>query len=225
MAKPVSAAARRADFIRQNTRLMSPPLVPEISLWLADEATALWASTEEEMGKIGLPPPFWAFPWAGGQALARYILDHPETVRGKRVLDIGSGSGLIAIAAAMAGAARVEATEIDDFAFAAIALNAAQNGVEIVALADNPMGRDDGWDIALAGDISYERDMTAGLTGWLVVLARRGALTLIGDPGRNYFASETLTRLAAYDVPVSRDIEDSDIKRSGVWRFGPGSPP
>ena len=211
--------ADRPAFIRAQTRLTPVPHAPEIALHVADEATALWSKTEEELGEIGLPPPFWAFAWAGGQALARYILDHPETVAGKTVLDFASGSGLVAIAAAKAGAARVVACEIDDFALAAIALNAHANGVRVETIAGDIVGRDDGWDVALAGDVSYERDMAKAVTDWLEALHRRGAFVLIGDPGRAYLARERLARIAEYRVPTTRALEDAEIKKSGVWRF------
>jgi predicted nicotinamide N-methyase len=215
--------ARRLDFIRGHTRLLPVPHAPEIKLHLADEATALWMKTEEELGEMGLPPPFWAFAWAGGQALARYILDHPELVRGRRVLDVATGSGLVAIAAAMAGAARVEASEIDDFALGAIGLNAAENGVTIEARAGDLVGADEGWDVVLAGDVSYERDMAARMTDWLEGLSRRGALALIGDPGRSYLARDRLSAVAEYRIAVSRDLEDAEIKRTQVWRFASAS--
>lgn len=211
--------ADRPAFIRAQTRLSPVPHAPEIALHVADEATALWSKTEEELGEIGLPPPFWAFAWAGGQALARYILDHPDTVRGKSVLDFASGSGLVAIAAAKAGAARVVASEIDDFALAAIALNAQANGVRVETIAGDIVGRDDGWDVALAGDVSYERDMALAVTDWLERLHRRGARVLIGDPGRAYLARERLVQIAEYRVPTTRALEDAEIKKSGVWRF------
>ena len=171
---------------------------------------------------MGLPPPFWAFAWAGGQALARYILDHPEIVRGKRVLDVASGSGLVAIAASKAGAASVEASEIDNYAIAAIGLNAETNGVGIVARAENLIGRDEGWDVVFAGDVSYERDMAAAMTNWLEVLARRGAFVLIGDPGRSYLARDRLVTVAEYRIAVNRSLEDMEIKRTNVWRFAIG---
>jgi predicted nicotinamide N-methyase len=154
----------KAAFVRAHTRLLAVPHAPEIRLSLADEATTLWEKTEENLGEMGLPPPFWAFAWAGGQALARYILDHPEIARGKRVLDFASGSGLVAIAAALAGAAHVEASEIDEFALAAIELNAAANGVAIAPRVGDIVGEDDGWGVVLAGDVSYERDMAARVT-------------------------------------------------------------
>ncbi len=215
-------SARRCDraaFIRDNTRLLSPPLAPAMRLHLADEAVELWRKTEEELNEIGLPPPFWAFAWAGGQALARYIGDNPQLVAGKRVLDFASGSGLVAIAAAMAGAARVEASEIDPFAQAAIALNARENDVAVRVLAEDVVGADRGWDVILAGDVFYQRDMAEAVTPWLEALARRGALVLVGDPRRSYLALDRLACLIEYGVPVTRALEDADIKRTGVFAF------
>jgi predicted nicotinamide N-methyase len=209
----------KADFIRANTRLIAVPHAPEIHLYLADEATALWEKTEEELGEMGLPPPFWAFAWAGGQALARYLLDHQEIARGQRVLDFASGSGLVAIAAALAGATDVEASEIDKFALAAIELNADANGVAISPRAGDIVGEDEGWDVVLAGDVSYERDMAERVTGWLAALAVRGARVLIGDPGRTYLALDRLDAVAEYRIPVTRALEDMDIKRTQVWAF------
>ncbi|WP_018260997.1 class I SAM-dependent methyltransferase [Methylobacterium sp. WSM2598] len=210
-------------FIRANTALRPVPHAPEIRLHVADEATELWSRTEEELGEIGLPPPFWAFAWAGGQGLARYVLDHPETVRGARVLDFASGSGLVAIAAARAGAAAVEASDLDPFALAAIGLNAAENGVadRVRAVAGDLIGRDEGWDCVLAADIFYERDLAARVGDWLAALQARGARVLLGDPGRAYLPTARLDRLATYAVPVSRALEDAEIKRTGVWRFAP----
>ena len=206
-------------FIRAETRLLPVPHAPEILLHVADEATELWQKTEEELGEIGLAPPFWAFAWAGGQALARYVLDHPESVRGKRVLDFASGSGLVAIAAMKAGAAEAVACDIDAFAVAAIALNAGANGVAVAPVREDLVGQDGGWDAVLAGDICYERDLAARVTGWLMSLSRRGATVLIGDPGRSYLPKDRLENLALYEVPVTRTLEDSDIKKTGVWRF------
>ncbi|MFG1189457.1 methyltransferase [Xanthobacter flavus] len=205
-------------FIRAETRLRPVPLVPEISLHVADEAVPIWHRTEEELGELGLPPPFWAFAWAGGQALARHVLDHPETVRGKRVLDFASGSGLVGIAAMKAGAACVTCADIDPFAVAAIALNGAANGVALSPVQDDLIGRDDGWDTVLAGDIAYERDLSEKVFAWLLALAARGAGVLIGDPGRTYLPKDRLTRLADYSVPVTRELEDMEIKRTAVWR-------
>ncbi|WP_029353502.1 methyltransferase [Bosea sp. 117] len=208
-----------AAFIRAETRLRPVPLVPEISLHVADEAVPIWQRTEEELGAMGLPPPFWAFAWAGGQALARYVLDHPETVRDMRVLDFASGSGLVAIAAAKAGARHVTAADIDAFAVAAIGLNAEANETALLQpVAADLIGTDAGWDVVLAGDIAYERDLAGRVFAWMEGLARRGARVLIGDPGRSYLPRERLERLAEYGVPVSRELEDSEIKRTAVWR-------
>lgn len=211
-------------FIRAETRLCPVPHTPELVLYVADEATDLWQRTEEELGEIGLPPPFWAFAWAGGQALARYILDNPETVRGRRVLDFASGSGLVAIAAIKAGAAEVTACDIDPFAIAAIGLNAQANGVTVMPVQTNLIGQDQGWDTILAGDICYERDLAMQVTEWLLALSERGATVLIGDPGRSYLPKERLERLALYEVPVTRTLEDADIKKTSVWRFRMSEP-
>jgi predicted nicotinamide N-methyase len=213
----------RKAFIRAQTRLLPVPHAPEIALHLADEATELWRKTEEELGEIGLPPPFWAFAWAGGQALARYVLDHPEVVAGKSVLDFASGSGLVAIAAAKAGAARAEGSDIDAFAGDAMSLNAEANGVSIIPRMEDLVGRDEGWDVVVAGDVSYERDMAQNVTDWLDSLRRRGAVVLIGDPGRTYLARERLESIADYRVPVTRALEDCEIKRAQVWRFRDGA--
>jgi predicted nicotinamide N-methyase len=207
----------KAEFIRANTRLLPVPHAPEIRLHLADEATDLWQKTEEELGQIGLPPPYWAFAWAGGQALARYILDRPELVRGRTVLDFASGSGLSAIAAARAGAARVVANDIDDFALAAIALNAEANGVKLALLSDDLIGRTD-WDLVLAGDVCYEREMAVRVTEWLTALVECGTAVLLGDPGRSYLAKDRLEKLAEYAVPTTRALEDTEVRRTAVWR-------
>ncbi len=207
-------------FIRNNTRLQRPPHAPELELWLADEVTPIWRMTEEELGAMGLPPPFWAFAWAGGQALARYLLDHPEEVAGKRVLDFATGSGLVAIAAAKAGATSVLASDIDDFCAAAVAVNAEANGVAIVFtgadLLDAPPPE---VDLICAGDVCYEKPMAEKVLVWLGVARDRGVRVLIGDPGRSYFPREGLTRLADYQVATTRELEDFEVKRTGVWTF------
>ena len=208
-------------FIRANTQLLAPPHTPEIRLHLATELVPIWQKTEEELAAIGVPPPFWAFAWAGGQALARYLLDHPDTVQGKRVLDFASGSGLSAIAAAKAGARDVLATEIDPFAIAAIGLNATANGVAIASTLEDVIGRDDGWDTVLAGDVCYEREMAARVFTWLRSLAGRGASVLMGDPGRNYLPSSNLVEIAAYDVQTTRELEDREVRRTKVWQILP----
>ncbi len=206
-------------FVRAETRRLAPPLVPEITLHLAEESLPIWQRTEEELGEIGLPPPFWAFAWAGGQALARYLLDHPETVRGKRVLDFAAGSGLVGIAAVKAGAAHVACADIDPFAHAAIALNAELNGAgPLEVVTSDVVGTQGGWEVVLAGDIAYERDLATRVFAWLEDLAAGGAEVWIGDPGRSYLPRERLEKLADYAVPVSRDLEDAEIKATSVWR-------
>jgi predicted nicotinamide N-methyase len=211
-----------AAFIRANTAVEAPPLVPEIRLWLASEAVALWQAGEAELAATGLPPPYWAFAWAGGQALARYLLDHPEQAAGKRVFDFAAGSGLSAIAAAKAGAATVTANEVDPFAAAAIGLNAALNGATIMVLEgdviDDP-GAD--WDLVLAGDVFYERDLAARVEPWLRHLAAAGATVLVGDPGRGFLPKAGLERLTAYAVKTDRALEDTDLRNAVVWRLLP----
>lgn len=209
----------RRGFILAQTRLLPVPHAPEIALHVAEEATELWQKTEDELATIGLPPPFWAFAWAGGQALARYLIDEPDIVSGKRVLDFASGSGLVAIAAAKAGARRVEACDIDAFAGEAIGLNAQANGVHVEVLLDDLIGRDEGWDVICAGDVCYERAMAESVVAWLSQLQARGATVLIGDPGRSYLPRERLEALATYQVPVTRSLEDAEIKQSSVWRL------
>lgn len=209
-------------FVLDNTRILATPHVPELRLHLADEAVALWTLTEAELSATGLPPPYWAFAWAGGQALARYLLDNPDLVAGRRVFDFASGSGLVAIAALKAGAAAVTANDIDPFALAAIALNGAENAAVPQILDGDTIGRHDlAADVVLAGDVCYERPMAERVTDWLSALAAQGCLVLIGDPGRSYLPRSRLVRLATYAVPVTRALEDSDVKQTSVWRFGP----
>jgi predicted nicotinamide N-methyase len=203
------------DFIRANTALGPPPLVPEIALHLATEVTPLWEATEAALQRLELPPPYWAFAWPGGQALARYVLDHPALVAGRRVLDFGAGSGLVAIAAAKAGA-RAAAAEIDPFAAAAIGLNAAANGVAVEIETADVIGTPCAWDAILAGDMCYERPLAERLGAWLRAVP---ALVLLGDPGRSYFSAAGLEPLARYTVPTSRDLEDRDSRETGVWRL------
>jgi predicted nicotinamide N-methyase len=215
----VAEPAEPGDFVRANTVIAAPPLVPEIQLYLASEITPLWHATEASLAKNQLPPPYWAFAWAGGQALARHILDHPALVRGRTVLDFGAGSGLVAIAAAMAGA-RVTAAEIDPFATAAIALNAALNGVEIALERADVIGREPiPWHAVLAGDMCYERPLAERLTLWLRALAARGVTVLLGDPGRAYLPASGLLALARYDVPTSLELEDRLTREGVVWRM------
>ena len=206
-------------FIRANTALMRPPHVPEVALHLADEVHDLWHRTEEQLSEIGLPPPFWAFAWAGGQGLARYVLDNPQSVAGKRVLDFASGSGLVAIAAMMSGATHLTGADIDPFCEAAIRLNADANAVAVHFTGVDQVGRDDGWDVVLAGDVFYEKPFADRLVPWFEALRARGADVLVGDPGRSYLPKERLEKLATYEVPVTRALEDAEVKRTTVWRF------
>jgi predicted nicotinamide N-methyase len=208
-----------ALFVQRNTVIAAPPLIPEIRLHLATEVTPLWQATEETLARNALPPPFWAFAWAGGQALARYLLDNPEVVAGREVLDFGAGSGLVAIAAAKAGAARVTAAEIDQFAAAAIAANAAINGVAIeVITADLSDGDKRFWKLVTAGDICYEQPMAERAMRWLRRLAGRGSMVLLGDPGRAHLPGIGLCELARYIVPLSKELEGRDECDAFVWR-------
>lgn len=207
------------QFILQNTGIMAPPHVPEVRLHLADEAHNLWLKTEEELEDIGLPPPFWAFAWAGGQGLARYVLDHPACVVGKRVVDFASGSGLVAIAAMIAGAAKVLAADIDPWTGAAIALNAGLNEVTVGYTQDDLVGGRIEADVLLAGDVFYDQAFAATLVPWFERLAGEGTDVLVGDPGRAYLPKDRLEQLAVYQVPVTRALEDSEVKKTTVWRF------
>ena len=209
------------DFILANTDILRPPHVPEIRLHLASEVHELWLKTEDELEEIGLPPPFWAFAWAGGQGLARYVLDHPEVVRGKRVLDFASGSGLVAIAAAMAGASRVDAADIDPWTAHAIDLNARLNGVSIRTTTKDVIGTAVQADIVLAGDVFYDRAFADALLPWFRDLAAQGVTILAGDPGRSYLPKADLEPLQTYEVPVTRVLEDAEVKKTTVWRFPP----
>lgn len=219
VANGATAIADPQDFIRANTRLRPVPLVAEISLYLADEAVPLWQKTEEQLNEEGLPPPFWAFAWAGGQALARYVLDHADEVRGKRVLDLASGSGLVAIAAMKAGARETVAADIDSFALEAVTLNARANHVLLIPLGYDVLANNtpDRWDVILAGDIFYERETAERTLAFVARQAGLGATVLIGDPGRSYLPKDRLTKLAEYSVPVTRELEDNEIKRTAVW--------
>jgi len=206
-------------FVRANTQLLASPLVPEIQLHIATELTPIWEATERSLERMGVDPPYWAFAWAGGQALARHILDCPDLVAGKRVLDFAAGSGLAGIAAAKAGAAVVVANEIDKFAAAAIALNAAANDVAIeIVVADWVGGPNRGWDVVLAGDVCYERPMAERVEVWLKMLAAGGALVLMGDPKRTYLPTSGIVEIARYSVRTTREIEDTDVRNAIVWR-------
>ncbi|MEZ5800159.1 MAG: methyltransferase [Nitratireductor sp.] len=213
-----------ASFILENTSILAPPHVPEIRLHLADEAHDLWQRTEAELEEIGLPPPFWAFAWAGGQGLARHVLDHPDLVRGKRVLDLASGSGLVAIAAAIAGARAVVANDIDPFCQSAIRLNCEVNAVDVDFLGSDLLLAECGLphcDVLLCGDVFYDREMSRRLLPVLDRFAAAGAEILIGDPGRSYLPRERLGQVGEYQVPVTRALEDAEVKKTIVWRFSP----
>lgn len=208
-----------ARFVIGNTKLLAPPLLPEIKLRLAAESLPIWQKTEDELGEMNVPPPYWAFAWAGGQAVARYLLDNPGICRGQSVLDLGSGSGISAIASAMTGAARVLAADIDRFALAAIALNTTANAVHVkttgVDLLAGPP-RDES--IVVIGDLFYERQLADRVLAFIDGAKARGSTVLIGDPQRSYFPRDRFTKLAEYQVPVTRELEDSEIKRTAVWR-------
>lgn len=217
---PPLSLHRSEAFIRANTALIAPPHVPEIRLHLADEAHDLWERTEEELEAIGLQPPFWAFAWAGGQGLARYVLDNPALVRGRKVLDFATGSGLVAIAAAKAGAAHVLAADVDPFCATAVRLNAAANRVAVEFTGSDLVGALCAWDVILAGDVFYDRAFADRLLPWLAAMRAGGCEVLVGDPGRAYLPKSGLEALATYQVPVTRALEDAEVKKTTVWRFG-----
>lgn len=214
-------AADPTAFILAQTVIAAPPLVPEIKLHLATEITPIWEATEATLTAMNLPPPYWAFAWAGGQALTRFLIDHPDWVQGKRVLDFAAGSGLSAIGAAKAGAALTQAAEIDDFAIAAIALNARINNVAIDLVREDLVGVTPRWDVVLAGDVCYERPMAERVIAWFRALASRGVAILMGDPGRAYLPQSGLLELARYQVPTSLELEDRTQRETIVWRLMP----
>ncbi|HEX4196470.1 MAG TPA: methyltransferase [Caulobacteraceae bacterium] len=210
-------------FILANTRLKSPPHTPEIALYLADEITPIWRMTEEELGRIGLPPPFWAFAWAGGQALARYLLDHPAEVKGGSVFDVGTGSGLVAVAAMQAGAKSAAGADIDGFCAAAVDLNGRANGVAVGFVQHDPFAAPPPKaEVICAGDVFYEQPLADRAMAWLAKARDAGARVLLGDPGRSYFPKSGLIKLAEYSVETTRELEDSTVKRTAVWTF-PGA--
>lgn len=207
------------QFILDNTLLHEPPLVPEIRLHLASEIVPIWQMTEEELAQNGLPPPFWAFAWAGGQALSRYIMDHSSVVTGKTVLDFGAGSGMVGIAALKANASSVFSADIDAFAIAACKLNAEVNKVSLLVTCDDIIGSDQGWDVVLVGDMCYEQPLSQRIEIWLRSLVARGALVLIGDPGRTYLPRHGMEKIVAYAVKTTRELEDMDVRNTSVWRL------
>ncbi len=201
-------------FIRAHTALMPVPLTPEIHLYQASDAMTLWQETEAALATSGLPPPYWAFAWAGGQALARYLLDHPALTRGRRVLDMGTGSGLAGIAAAKSAAASVLAADIDPFACAAVELNAAANDCTIAVTGRDVIGSDGAWDVIVVGDLFYERRLAERLLAWL---RNQNVTVLLGDPGRSYFPRTGVEKLADFQVPTIRALEDRTIRDTGVF--------
>ncbi len=213
----------KAQFIIANTAVLSPPHVPEIKLYLADEAHDLWHKTEEELGADGLQPPFWAFAWAGGQGLARYVLDHPQCVSGLRVLDFACGSGLVGIAAKMAGAKSVIAADIDLFCKSAVTLNSSKNAVTLEFSNVDLFSNTPKWlsdiDLVLAGDAFYDAEMVKQILPLFSGFVEAGKTVLIGDPGRAYLPKSGLEKLATYEIAVSRQLEDSEIKRTIVWQW------
>lgn len=209
------------DFILANTVLLAPALVPQVRLHLATEMVPLWRKTEEELEALGVPPPYWAFAWAGGQALARYILDNPGEVSGRAVLDFGSGSGLVAIAAAKTGARLVCAADIDGHAAAAIALNARANDVALDVVTNDVIGLRENWQVILCGDMCYERPLAERLLDWLRERTGAGVRVLLGDPQRSYFPKSGVEKLATYRVQTTRDLEDREIRETGVYLLLP----
>ena len=223
MKMPAPFPANLRAFVRRHTRLVTVPDVPGIRLHLASDVITVWRAAGQELGLADPPLPYWAFAWSGGLAISRYLLEHPEEVAGKRVLDVGSGSGLCAIVASRRGAGSVDAIDIDPLAEAAVGVNARANGVRVglirAAVGDVPA---DGYDVILAGDVSYEAPMTVRVVGWLRLAAASGSRVLIGDPGRKYLATD-LVRLATYRVRTSREIEKAEVTDASVFEIPPGT--
>lgn len=208
----VMSAPTLTEFVLANTALTPVPLVPEVVLHSAAEAMDLWELTHHEQ------PPFWAFPWAGGQALARHLLDHPGLVRDRKVFDLASGSGLVAIAAALAGADWVTANDIDPLSLTAVELNAAANDVTIATLPGDQLDSDaHGADVVLAGDVFYDAEITALVLPFLTRAAARGALVLLGDPDRAHLPRDRFRAQARYDVPVPLTLEGAETRSATVW--------
>ncbi len=211
-------------FIRANTALEAPAMVPEFKLWLATEYVPIWQATEAWMEEQNIDPPYWAFCWPGGQAVARYLLDHPEQVRGKRVIDFAAGSGVSSMAAVRAGAASVLANDIDTLSLVAARLNAAANGLTFDVTAEDWLagtGALPDADVVIAGDVCYEREMSARVLAWLRSHARAGRLVLLGDPGRNYFSADNLEERARYEIPTTLQLENRGMRETVVWRVLP----
>ncbi len=215
--RAIATLAEAKAFIRANTRVADAPGLP-IRLYTADELTPIWEATEKDLAEANVAPPFWAFPWAGGQALARYVLDNPETVRGKRVIDLASGSGLVAVAAALAGAAEIVANDIDPICEAAVALNADLNGVTIAYLGGNLLdGEPPAYDVILAADVFYEQTPASLFRAMLERCNANGSMVLAGDPGRTYFPRDAFRQVAEYAVETTTEIENYPVKSARVW--------
>jgi predicted nicotinamide N-methyase len=211
-------------FVRANTALATPVMVPEFKLWLASEYVPIWQATETWLEEQNVDPPYWAFCWPGGQAIARYLLDHPAEVRGRRVIDFAAGSGVSAMAAVRAGAASVVANDIDALSLVAARLNARANGLDLQTSADDWLAGPEGApeaDVVIAGDVCYEREMSARALAWLRSHARLGRLVLLGDPGRNYFSAQGLEEQARYEIPTSLQLENRGMRETVVWRVLP----
>jgi len=207
------------DFVREHTRVTRLPLLPELRFWLSEDVTQIWLACERALGVVNPPPPYWAFCWPGSQALARWLLDHPEHCRGRRVFDFAAGCGAGALAAARCGAARVLANDIDPLSIAALQLNAALNDVAIEPdLADRIGEEAPAWDLVLAGDVFYEQELARRLAPWLRHLAARGVEVLVADPGRNFFSPSGLAPLATYTVPTTQDLESRDERQTTLFR-------
>jgi len=207
-----------AAFVRRNTILAAPAMVPELTLHLASEITPIWQATEAWLAAQNIEPPFWAFAWPGGIATARYILDNPHLVAGRRVLDFAAGGGIAALAAARAGAAAVEANEIDPLAIAAITLNAAANGLAVTPVAGDIVGSACRWDLILAGDVCYEAPMTRHILPWLRGMAGQSEIW-VADPGRAYLPGQGLQTLAEYVVPTTLELEDHTSRRTVLYKL------
>jgi predicted nicotinamide N-methyase len=226
-------STEREAFIRSHLQVAPVAFVPEISLYQAEEPIGLWELTEGEAFSDSTPtssveyhsdqpPPFWAFAWAGGQALARYLLDHPADVAGRAVLDLASGSGLTAVAARRAGARTVRAVEIEPMAGAAIGLNAAANNVAVEVAVEDVLDRDPGdVEIVLAGDVFYSKTMAERMLTFMRRAARAGVDVLVGDPGRAYFPTEYFARVTEYEIPVRYELESTRVKSTTIWRIHP----
>lgn len=223
--KPMSRLpADPQTFIRANTALEAPAMVPEFKLWLASEYVPIWQATEAWLEEQNVDPPYWAFCWPGGQAVARYLLDNPDLVAGKQVIDFAAGSGVSSMAAARAGAASVLANDIDLLSLVAARLNAEANGLSIETSSADWLAGADGdpeTEVVIAGDVCYEREMSQRALGWLRGHANRGRLVLLGDPGRNYFSAQGLEERARYEIPTTLQLENRGMRETVVWRVLP----